>query len=97
MNLLRAMQEAVASVVKHSQATKVRVAFSLDNSTDKKLQVPIENDGIGASQEHGSSRGIANMQNRLASLNGTIGVSFTDIGTKVVLSIPTHSVGISGP
>lgn len=92
--VFRAVQEAIANIVRHAHAESVLIQGSVERGH---LTIEIEDDGEGFDPEtavgtHGSLRGIGllGMQERMEILGGTLTLeSEPGAGTRVVMTIPT--------
>ena len=84
-----AVSEALANVVRYSQATQASVAVRRSNG---RVTVEIADDGIGgADPVHGS--GLTGLADRVAALDGTLSVdSPAGGGTRVCVAIPCEAV-----
>lgn len=89
LQVLRVVQEAIANVLKHTNASRVclRTGTAAKNGTSEAF-VEVEDDGGGMNDEAPRGRGLANMQRRAASLGGTLEIQSTGGGTKVRLALP---------
>lgn len=88
--LLRILQELTHNVVKHAQATKL--FLQLLDQPDQ-LLLTVEDDGIGFNADYARSQdsgiGLANIEHRVAYLNGAIQYdSSPGHGTTVTLTLP---------
>lgn len=87
--LYRIIQESIANAVRHGNPSTISVAM---NYQPENLDVIIEDNGKGF--DHAATRqhkgfGIANMEERMKLLNGTVHItSELNKGTKVQLNIP---------
>jgi signal transduction histidine kinase len=89
----RIVQEALINVVRHAQATYVRIELAGDADT---LTVTLEDDGVGAATNNGAAEkpayrgtGITGMQERAAAVGGTVRIRARQPrGTRVVLTVP---------
>jgi signal transduction histidine kinase len=91
--LYRIAKEALQNVLKHSQATSIKVLVS---SADKNIRLSIRDNGVGFKPEMARraplSFGLAGMQERAALLGGSFSVeSAPGKGTNVVLELPRVS------
>jgi signal transduction histidine kinase len=75
--LLRAAQEALANVRKHSQAGEVRVDLS---ATDHGVRFSLADNGVGLAEDHAVGFGLRGMKARVAQVGGTMSVSPTPGG-----------------
>ncbi len=88
LHILRILQEAFANILKHTQATEIRVATGVEGAW---VWVTITDNGPGfnaaeARQRHG--RGLANQERRAAELGGRIAFEAAQPGTRVRLVVP---------
>lgn len=88
--LFRIVQEAVANVLKHAQATELDLQFFVH---DQELVMTIEDNGKGFDSQHASQGiGLQNMKARTESLTGTMEVSSQPgKGTSIMIKIPLNS------
>ncbi|CAN7752972.1 histidine kinase [Variovorax sp. LjRoot290] len=87
LDFLRLLQEALANVLKHSRASKVRVGI---DAADGQLSLSVADDGsgfAGGGDAHGGM-GLRNMEARARRLNGTLDIRSTPDGTTVALRFP---------
>jgi signal transduction histidine kinase len=78
----RLVQEALTNVVKHAQATQVRVLVEM--AGDGELRIEIEDDGRGFDTGGRSSGfGLSGMRERMFLAGGTLEISSGDTGTTV--------------
>jgi signal transduction histidine kinase len=67
-NLAMAVKEATNNIIKHAKATEARMSISLENS---KLNIDIEDDGVGFSPESVKpGSGMGNLSHRLEAVGG---------------------------
>lgn len=88
--LFRIVQEAVANVLKHAEASELDLQFFVH---DQELVMTIEDNGKGFDSQHGSQGiGLQNMKARTESLTGTMEVSSQPgKGTSIMIKIPLNS------
>jgi signal transduction histidine kinase len=80
------ISEALANVTKYASATKAVVRV---RSLGDRMTIEVEDDGIGGADPRSGS-GLRGLADRLAALDGTIGVvSPAGRGTKISAVIPT--------
>lgn len=86
----RSLQELMVNMRKHSQASLVVIDFTVDR---KKLEIKYTDNGIGANEEQLFSRnGLLNIENRIASVDGTIAVTTgTGKGFHITLTYPAYT------
>jgi signal transduction histidine kinase len=88
--LYRVVQEAMANVVRHAQATRVDIL--LQHRGDR-VMVMVEDDGIGFELElvqRGDHYGLLGLEERAQALHGTLTVeSSPGAGTTVVVEVPS--------
>jgi PAS domain S-box-containing protein len=104
--LLRVMQEALANIVKHAAARRVRLTLGYES---RRVRLSIVDDGQGfvvdpELQSYGGHWGLLGMRERAARVQGTLSVHSTPgAGTEIVLLIPytsgrkTGRMGSPGP
>jgi len=86
LNALRILQEALANILKHAQATHVVVDIFYQ---PQMLRIRIADNGCGFTPSSGSKgRGVSNMRNRAKKIRANIHISALDPGTEVALEIP---------
>ena len=91
--LFRVVQEALANVAKHAQASNVDITFEISN---QEVILTVHDDGVGAApadMTRPRSHGIAGMRHRVNVLGGRLDVS-TGLGrgTTVQVRVPLQSV-----
>jgi len=85
--LLRAAQEALANVRKHSQASTVRVELS---AAERGVRFSVADDGVSLANDHAEGFGLRGMKARVAQVGGTMSVSQTPGGGVTVgVEVPT--------
>jgi hypothetical protein len=68
--LFRIIQELLSNIVKHSKATELNVSFDF---REENLTIKVKDNGVGFNGKHeGSGIGMANLNNRVKMLNGSI-------------------------
>ena len=86
----RIVQESLTNVVKHAQATLVRVELRRD---ERDLLVEVTDNGGGFDpQLRHSGFGLAGMHERVALVGGTVDLESGPAGTRVVARLPVHNV-----
>lgn len=85
LQVLRILQEAVTNVVRHANASHLRV---LTGVTAQQVFIEIIDDGVGISDPHPCGRGLANMQRRATDLGGELRIEAVDPGTRLRLVLP---------
>jgi signal transduction histidine kinase len=86
--VFRITQEALTNVVKHAEATTVRITFACG---ERSVALAIEDDGRGFSQARGAGGGfgLVGMRERVASVNGSLEIDSTrGAGTRIAVEIP---------
>jgi two-component system sensor histidine kinase UhpB len=91
--IYRVAKEALQNVVKHSQATVVKVLL---DSADKKIRLSVQDNGAGFRPETARGKrlsfGLTDMQERASLLNGTLILrSAPGKGATVILELPRAS------
>lgn len=84
--LCMCMKEAVTNVVKHSKATRCRIAIEV---TADEVHLTVEDNGVGLGekQDRKSGNGLRGMKERLEFVNGTLMIS-GDNGTRLHIAVP---------
>ena len=90
LHILRIMQECVANVLRHTQATTICFRTATEGQG---VCVVIEDNGAGfaveeALQRHG--RGLRNQQRRAQAIGGTVSWESGSTGTRFTLWLPLH-------
>ena len=90
--IYRAVQESLTNILKHAQATTVRLRVGLQSSD---IVMSVVDDGVGFAEGTALGRGLTGMRERVRALGGTF--SFRRIGAETVVSctIPVRSAGDS--
>ena len=86
--VFRITQEALTNVVKHAEATTVRITFACG---ERSVALAIEDDGRGFSQARRADGGfgLVGMRERVASVNGALDIDSTrGAGTRLAVEIP---------
>ena len=84
----RLVQEGLTNVVKHAQATSVRVAVT---ATDAEVKVELHDNGVGFPVEKPTSGfGVAGMRERVFLAGGTLEIDSGDDGTVLRAVLPRH-------
>lgn len=90
LQVLRILQEALTNVVKHAQASRIRVETAFDDDsvvvrvTDNGRGLPEATSGVGSQ----TGRGLQNMRRRAESLGGRIAITRESGETHVSLRLP---------
>jgi signal transduction histidine kinase len=80
--------EALQNAAKHAQASSVRVELSRSD-VDDTLVVCVEDDGRGfGPQDHSAGSGLTNMRERVEALDGSLEITSTERGVRLVARIP---------
>jgi signal transduction histidine kinase len=93
LHLMRMLQEALANVLKHAQATQIHVDITFNREY---LQLRISDDGrgiIGGNKTMG--RGLNNMQIRAQKIGATVTLQHLAPGTAIVIDLPMQESGIA--
>jgi signal transduction histidine kinase len=95
LEVLRIVQEALANVLKHSRATRVRVSLALEEmpERDASLVLRVEDDGVGFdSAATASGRGLRHMRQRAIQIGGLFSIEAKPgNGTRVCLHLAGDS------
>lgn len=89
--LYRVAQEGLSNVMRHAQASRVRIA--LQRTPSGELQLRVEDDGRGFDpQQHSRGLGLLGASERAAALGGSLHVdSQPGAGTSLVMNLPAAS------
>ena len=80
----RILREVISNIIKHAQATKIQIYIV---STDELLNIRIEDDGIGFSQNNKSGKGLKTIRKRAQSIAAEVKwQSKPNDGTTFILS-----------
>jgi signal transduction histidine kinase len=86
LHVLRILQEAFTNVLKHAQATRIRVATAVDAS---RVSIEVADDGRGFDGgTSGRGYGLDNMRNRAKAIGADLRVVPSAEGTTLSLSLP---------
>jgi signal transduction histidine kinase len=86
-NLFMAVKEALNNVLKHAQATEVRISLAVEDSA---LRIVVTDNGRGfvLNGSHNGGDGLNNMKERLARIGGRLGLqSKQSSGTRVEMEV----------
>jgi two-component system, NarL family, sensor kinase len=86
-NIYLVIKEALHNIVKHANATEVRIAFQLD---DKNLNIAIYDNGQGLQQSSAFGNGLKNMRHRVENIGGDFEIKSAS-GTTVKLNCPLYA------
>ena len=98
LNLLRFMQEAVANIIKHAQASEIVVkAESVHVNSETKTKISISDNGQGIPEDNVRGHGLNNMEHRAKALEGHLeivtgassGIGADTKGTEIILTFPS--------
>jgi signal transduction histidine kinase len=94
----RIVLEALTNVIRHAQANRCLIQFSLAEKDSRHiLQIKIQDDGIGLPSTHHMGVGTRSMRERAEEVGGTCVIeSAKGGGTRVCVAIPLES-GLSNP
>ncbi len=85
ITLFRVLQELLVNMKKHSQASIIIISFS---TTKNDITIDYSDNGKGMEMHQVKKSGIANAENRIQDINGSITFDTTSNGLKVKISIP---------
>ncbi len=84
INIFRIYREALINVIKHAKANKVTINLVISTND---IQLTIDDNGIGFTNQKTSGRGISNIYKRAGMLGGNVTWSYNN-GTLLSLTIP---------
>ena len=86
-NVYLIFKESLTNIVRHSQASTVRIDFRIEN---RELILKISDDGVGFDAEHDSDgNGLLNMRKRARDMGGSLTItSIIGNGSCIVLRVP---------
>ncbi|BEP65198.1 sensor histidine kinase (plasmid) [Variovorax sp. V213] len=90
LHILRIMQECVANVLRHTQATSICFSTATDGQG---VRVVIEDNGAGFAVDEAlrrSGRGLRNQQRRASAIGGAVSWESSSAGTRFTLWLPLH-------
>jgi signal transduction histidine kinase len=97
--LFRIAQESINNILKHAQASEVKLALEL---TDSQVLMRVDDNGKGFATEHRRDTentqhlGLATMQERASLLGGRFTCTSThSSGTRLLACVPVHADGAS--
>ncbi len=97
LHILRIVQESVANILRHTQATEIRVGTSVEGAG---VQVTIEDNGQGfdvaQTLARASGRGLHNQQRRAQTIQGTVAWQSGASGTRFTLWLPLKTTVTPG-
>lgn len=87
IQVFRILQELLANIIKHAQASEVTIQFSEDNN---ELNLMVEDNGKGFDTKTPNfGFGLTNIEHRIENLNGNLVVdSSPGYGTTIIITIP---------
>jgi signal transduction histidine kinase len=85
LHILRILQEAFTNVLKHAQATLIRVETGIDG--DGKVVIRVCDNGKGFAPSR-KGHGLDNMKRRARTIGGDVGVHPSPSGTTLALMLP---------
>jgi len=97
LHCLRIVQEAIANVVQHAQASNVGVRVSSPDADPDAIAIEIQDDGIGfAAHPIHQGRGVRNMRARAEALGAELRIEQTHPGRRIRLLVSTQGVAALG-
>jgi signal transduction histidine kinase len=99
LHILRILQEAFANILKHAQASEIRVTTG---AGDGWVSVGIADNGKGFAVEQAlqnGGKGLSNQQRRAQAIGGEVRFESSAAGTRLTLRLPLQQAGggLSGP
>ena len=92
IQIFRMVQEAITNTVRHAQAENLLISLSINGTTQKSLNLVIEDNGTGCElQSLSLGFGLLGMQARVKSIKGNMQiVTAKNQGMKINITIPLH-------
>jgi signal transduction histidine kinase len=90
LHILRILQEAFTNIIKHTQATEIRVATKIEGDH---VVVSIVDNGQGFAVDRalrGGGKGLSNQMRRAESIGAEINLDSNDAGTRFILKLPIN-------
>jgi signal transduction histidine kinase len=90
----RVVQEALTNCVRHAGASRIevvvrRTAVGVGTHPAARLEVSINDDGIGLDGRHSAGLGLIGIEERVRELHGTVSIrSAVDAGTRLTITLP---------
>jgi signal transduction histidine kinase len=84
-HIMAIVNEALANVVRHAQASRVLLAVKRD---DSQLEIIVRDNGTGIPEEVSAGFGLRNMHDRARIINSHLSIRRIEHGTEVRLSVP---------
>lgn len=98
LQVLRVVQESIANVLKHADATRVRIQTgTIRSPLGDEAYVEVRDDGSGMRAQAPPGRGLANMRRRAENLGGALDIESTTAGTRIRLRMPLRVGATSVP
>ena len=97
LNLGRIIREAISNVIRHAQASTVKITLQ---STAQQLELLIQDNGIGlpTDADKAKGRGLGNIQKRAALLGGNVHFGTSEHhGLSLGITIPLSSISYQHP
>ena len=90
LQILRIMQEASTNVIKHAEASRLIVSFSLATAMGpRRLTIDILDDGVGYAAAPTNGHGLKNMKSRAEAIGAKVSCESSEAGSLVRLQLPT--------
>ena len=96
LNIFRIVQEQLTNILKHAEATEVRIKLSCEKDQPNKVALQISDNGKGCdANKKRKSAGIRNIMSRVELFNGTVAiVTEPGKGYHIKVVLPTDHVAI---
>jgi len=91
LHLYRMVSELISNILRHSQASEAIIQIL---TIDHKIQLMVEDDGIGVRAEGGTyGIGLKNIRTRVELLKGKLTIDSGKMGTVIIIEIPGYERG----
>ena len=87
-NLLLVVKEALNNIVKHAEASQVKIEIA---SVADQISILVADDGVGITDTNVLGNGLENMNDRMESIGGTFNIAEQEKGTTLILGLELNN------
>ena len=87
-NLLLVIKEALNNIVKHAEASQVKIEIT---SVADQISILVADDGVGITDTNVLGNGLENMNERMESIGGTFKIAKQEKGTTLILGLELNN------